>query len=101
MKLLDLRKLAIRKQQKIRFRVRNGMECVLNESGVALVPGLDRVADFDLEEEMAAASTFVLESASSGPKNPVRARTVAREELAAMVTAAPAGAAHHDEHDDE
>jgi hypothetical protein len=103
MKLLDLRKLAIKKQQKIRFLTRNGMECVLNERGIALVPGLDRVPDFDLEQELAAVSTFVLETLPSGGKNPApaRARTVARDELAAMISAAPAAAAHHDEHDDE
>ncbi|MDE3164323.1 MAG: hypothetical protein KGN36_00840 [Acidobacteriota bacterium] len=101
MKLVDLRKLAIKQQQRIRFQARNGMECVLNERGVAQVPALNRVPDFDLEQELSAASTFVLETVAAGPKQPSRTRTVGREELSALVSAAPAGAAHHDEHDDE
>lgn len=101
MKLVDLRKLAIKKQQRVRFRLKNGMECVMNEQGVALVPGLDRVPDFNLEEELAAASAFVLEPLDANVKNAPKSRTVAREEMLALVSAAPAAAAHHDEHDDE
>jgi hypothetical protein len=100
MKLLDLRKLAIKKQQRIRFRLKNGMECVMNEVGVAQVPGLDRVPDFNLEQELEAASVFVLEPLDVTAKNAPKPRTVAREEMLALVSAAPA-AAHHDEHDDE
>jgi hypothetical protein len=101
MKLLDLRKLAIKKQQRIRFRLKNGMECVMNEVGVAQVPGLDRVPDFNLEQELEAASVFVLEPLDTGAKNAPKPRTVAREEMLALVSAAPAAAHHHDEHDDE
>ena len=36
MKLGDLRKLSIKQQLKIHFRLRNGMECIVNE-GVAQV----------------------------------------------------------------
>jgi len=100
MKLVDLRKLAIKRQQKIRFQLRNGMECVMNEVGVALVPGLNGVPDFNLEQELEAASVFVIEPLETGKKNPVKPRTVARDEMVAMVSAAPA-AAHHDEHDDD
>jgi len=67
---------------------------------VALVPGLDRIPDFNLEQELEAASTFVLEPLNAGEKNAPKPRTLAREELAAMVSAGP-GAGHHDEHDDE
>jgi hypothetical protein len=101
MKLLDLRKLAIKKQQRIRFRLKNGMDCVMNELGVAQVPGLDRVPDFNLEEELEAATVFVLEPLDATVKNAPKPRTLAREEMVAMVSAAPAGAAHHDDHDDE
>ena len=101
MKLVDLRKLAIKRQQKIRFRLRNGMECVMNELGVAVVPGLNRVPDFNLEQELEAASVFVLEPLDAGQKNSPKPRTMNREELTALVSAAPAGAAHHDDHDDE
>jgi len=99
-KLADLRKFAIKKQQRIRFPLRNGMECLMDERGVALVPGLDRIPDFNLEQELESASTFVLEPPDMGRKNAPQPRTLGREELAAM--AAPThGAAPHDEHEDE
>jgi hypothetical protein len=104
MKLLDLRKLAIKKQHSIRFQMKNGMGCVVNEHGVALVPGLNRIPDFNLEQELEGADSFVLEPVElnlKNPKNPVKPRTVTREELASMVGTGPAGAAHHDDHDDE
>ena len=37
MRLIDLRKHAIKKQHRIRFHLRNGMECVMDQRGVALV----------------------------------------------------------------
>ncbi len=102
MKLIDLRKLAIKKQHRIRFHLRNGMECVMDQRGVALVPGLDRIPDFNLEQELEAAATFVIEPLNVGEKNAPKAVTLTREELAGM-TKAGAGAAggHHDDHDDE
>ena len=101
MKLADLRKLAIRTQQRIRFRLDNGMDCLMDERGVALVPGLDRVADFNLEQELATASRFALEPVHAGKKDALKPRTLTRDELAAMVNASPAASGHHDEHDDE
>jgi hypothetical protein len=100
-KLVDLRKLAIKKQHRIRFHLRNGMECVMDQRGVALVPGLDRIPDFNLEQELESAVTFVLEPLNVGEKNAPKPLKLAREELAAMVNAAPGAAGHHDEHDDE
>ena len=101
MKLAELRKLAIKKQQKIRFPLNNGMECVVNELGVAQVPGLDRVPDFNLEHELETAQIFVLEPLDAGQKNAPRPRAMAREEFAALLSAAPAAAVHHDEREDE
>lgn len=101
MTLADLRKLAIKKQHRIRFRLNNGMDCLMDERGVALVPGLNRVPDFNLEQELASAAGFVLEPVAAGPKNGPKPKAVTREELAAMLNAAPAPTAHHDEHDDE
>ena len=98
MKLADLRKLAIRRQFRIRFALRNGMECVVDEHGVARVPALKGVPDFDLEVELASASEFVLEPAVFAKDSP-KPRTARRDELAAMTTASPsaAPAAHDDE----
>src|SRR5262249_17534187 len=101
MKLADLRKLAIKNQHRIRFRLTNGMDCLMDERGVALVPGLDRTADFNLERELVSAASFVLEPVNAGPKNAQKPRTLTRDELVAMVNAAPGPSQHHDEHDDE
>jgi len=97
MKLADLRKLAIRRQFRIKFALRNGMECVVDERGVARVPALNAVPDFNLEEELAAASAFTLEPA--GGKDPAVPRPVRREELAAMTNASPSAETH--EHEEE
>ena len=52
MKLLDLRKLAVRQQFRIRFQVSNGLDCVVNQHGVAQVPALRGIPDFNLEKEL-------------------------------------------------
>lgn len=101
MTLADLRKLSIRKQFRVRFSLQNGMECVINENGIAQVPALKSVPDFNLEYELASARQFVLEPVSPvGEKNPPKPRSVAREELETLVTT-PAAATAHDDHDDE
>ena len=95
MTLGDLRRLSIRKQLKIHFRLRNGMECVVNEEGVAQVPALKAIPDFNLEEELAAAGEFLLE-----PPPPAQPRSIPRTEMASLAGESPAAAAAH-EHDDE
>ena len=90
MTLADLRRLSVRKQISISFELRNGMECVVDPHGVARVPALRRVPDFNLEEELASAREFRLEGLA-GPD--VRPRAVPRAELETMASAAGAGAA--------
>jgi len=86
MTLADLRKFSIRKQFRIRFPLQNGLECVVNEHGIAQVPALRSVADFNLEQELASARQFVLEAlVPAGEKNPPKSRSVTREELEALV----------------
>jgi hypothetical protein len=102
--LVDLRKLSIRQQVRIRFRFGNGLECVVTEHGIAQVPGLRSIPDFNLERELASASEFVLEPAgahaASGRKDAPQARRIGRDELASMVAAAGRGAARP-EHEEE
>ncbi|HEV3199538.1 MAG TPA: hypothetical protein VGZ73_16655 [Bryobacteraceae bacterium] len=105
MKLADLRKLSIRKQFKIHFRLRNGLECVVSEHGIAQVAALRGIPDFNLEEELAAAGEFLLEPAAlpdkkSDKKNPPQPRSITRAELAGMTSASPS-AGTTPEHDDE
>ena len=102
MTLADLRKLAIRRQIRIRFPLRNGMECVVSEHGVAQVPALKGVPDFNLEEELAAAAGFVLDPVGAGKapsaKSASPAATLDREALAALVgSGAAAQAGEHEE----
>ena|SRR5689334_5274739 len=104
MTLADLRKLSIRNQFQIRFHLRNGMECVINDHGVAQVPALKGCPDFNLEEELAFASEFRIDPpfdplAKKTAKAVVKPRSLGREEIAAMsASASPAAAAPaHDE----
>jgi hypothetical protein len=99
MKLGDLRKFAIRQQTRIRFPLANGLECVVNEHGIAQVPALQSIPDFNLERELAAAQQFHLDALTADPKIPIRTRALRREELAALTGGAPAAEVH--DHDDE
>jgi hypothetical protein len=104
MKLADLRKLAIRKQIKIRFVLRNGMECVIGEDGIARVLALKAQPEFNLEQELAEAAAFVLEPvAPAGQKSPPKTKplSLARKQMTAMATESPSAVAVRDEHDDE
>jgi len=97
MKLADLRKLSIRKHLKIRFRMSNGMECVITEHGLAQIPALQRTSDFSVEQELASVSQFILEPVSAAKKPPVASKAIGREELTSMLGASPASAAEHEE----
>lgn len=100
MTLRDLLKFSVKKNLRIHFALANGMECVLSEHGVARVPALKAVPAFNLEDELARAQEFLVESAvdakeKTKPK-PVR---YTRDELAALASAAP-GEAVRDEHEE-
>ena len=102
MKLADLRKLAIRKQFRIRFSLQNGLECVIDEKGMAQVPELNSIPQFSIEEELKSAAKFILEPVvPANQKNPPKPRPVGREELAALAMPSPSATAAHAEHDDE
>ena len=90
MKLADLRKLSIRQQYRIHFPLRNGLECVVTEHGVARVAALRGVPDFNLEDELASAVEFTLEAAApAGKKGEAAApRVVSREDLASLTSPA-------------
>jgi len=102
-KLADLRKLAIRRQTRIHFSLRNGMECVISEHGVAQVPALKGVPDFNLEDELAAASSFVLDPVMVSKKQAAKGASpstpLGREELAGMASGGSAAEAPGHEDD--
>jgi len=97
MKLTDLRKLSIRKNLRIRFILSNGMECVITEQGLAHVPELRRIPDFNLDQELSGAAQFVLEPVAAGTKAPVKSRTVGREEMMSLVDSSPVAIEHEEE----
>lgn len=99
MKLGDLRKFAIRQQTRIRFPLANGLECVVNERGIAQVPALKSIPDFNLEQELAAAQSFQLDALPADPKIPIKSRALRRDELAALTDGTGAVEVH--DHDDE
>jgi hypothetical protein len=102
MMLADLRKFSIRKQFRIRFALQNGLECVITEHGMARVPALKTVPDFNLEQELASAREFVLEPVvPAGEKNPPKPRSISRDELEKLAAGAPGTAAANADHDDE
>ncbi len=77
------------------------MECVITEHGIAQVPALGGIPDFNLEEELAGAGEFLLEPAAphaKGERKAAAPRMVGREELSGMVShAAVAGARSEEE----
>ena len=98
MKLVDLRKIAVRQQFRIRLQISNGLECIVNQHGVAQVPALHGIPDFNLEKELESVSQFLLEPAVADPKNPTPPRSLTRDELGAMADRSPvAAAADHEE----
>jgi hypothetical protein len=99
MKLADLRRISIKTNVRIRFVISNGMECIVNEHGIAQVPALAAVPDFDLDHEFALAQQFILEPAAASGKTRARPQTLSREQLEAL--AGNKGAEPvHEEHDE-
>ncbi len=93
MTLADLRRVSVKSNLRIRFPLSNGMECVLNEHGIAQVPALRAVPEFNLERELAEATEFVVEEATSEDKEKAKAkpRRYNREEMSALAKAGPGG----------
>jgi len=102
MKLSDLRKVTVKKRLCIRFRLSNGMECVVNEHGIAQVPALRTVPTFNLEQELVGVQTFVVEPANDGEKDKgkPKARSYTRGEMTALATAGGGVEAAAGEHED-
>ena len=103
MRLSELRKVAVKQSVRIRFALSNGMECVVNERGIAEVPGLRAVPTFNLEEELGKAQEFALEPVIVGAvkeKDRPKVRRCTRTEMAGIVSAGGPGEVAHDDHDE-
>lgn len=102
MRLSELRKVAVKQSVRIRFALSNGMECVVNERGIAEVPGLRAVPSFNLEDELGHAQEFALEPVVVGAKekDKPKVRRCTRDEMAGIVSAGGSGEAAHDDHEE-
>ncbi len=98
MTLADLRKISVKKSLNIRFVLPNGMECAIDEHGLARIPALHQVPDFNLEQELPRVMEFTLEWRKDLDKKGMPKRqTLSRNELDAMTNTATAAPAEHDE----
>ena len=97
MNLADLRRISIKTNARIRFPLSNGMECVLNEHGIAQIPALHAIPDFNLENELARAAKFTLEPTAQEKGKP-GPQILSREQMSALAGGKPAET--HDEHDE-
>lgn len=93
MKLTDLRKLAIHAESRIGFPLTNGMECVIDETGVVRIPGLRSTIDVDINRELEGAEQFFIEAPGG------RARAVGRAELLTMIGRDESHPADHEQED--
>ena len=91
MKLVDIRKLTIKKHMRVSFPLPNGMECVIDEHGLSKVPRLNAPPDFNLEAELARATRFILEPVLTEEEQRRQkksaAQTLSREELETLAKA--------------
>lgn len=94
MSLSDLKRIAVRRSVNIRFRIANGIECIITSEGISRVPTLRRPPEFNLESELAKVEEFVLEPVDADSQNR-RGRQkelrLSRSELEKMASPAAAG----------
>ena len=103
MRINDLRRLTIRQKVRVRFPLSNGMECVVDEHGISRIPKLSKAPDLNIEDELASAAKFVLETVETGKEKAgsVRVRKLSRTDLESMAasagsSAAPSGHEHEE-----
>jgi uncharacterized protein YjlB len=99
MKLADLRRVAIRRQVRIHFRLPNGMDCTVTESGVVKIPELHSVPDFNVEAALPVVESFQMESAGTEVERG-RPKVLSVPELEKLIVAAAPGATAVHEHDE-
>ncbi len=101
MRLNDVRRMAIRKQLRVRFRLANGGECQINERGIAEALDWKGLPDLQLERELENASAFIVTAAGRSGETSATPETWSRRQFEEMMTAgatgAGAGEAEHDE----
>jgi hypothetical protein len=74
MRLADLRRAAVKHSSRVVFQSAEGMQCVIDEHGLARIPNLKRATQINLEREMQAAREFRVETDGA-------AQSLSREQL--------------------
>jgi hypothetical protein len=98
MKLADVRRVAIRKQVRIHFRLPNGLDCTVTEGGLVKIPELKSVPDFNVETILPSVQSFEMEAV--GMEVDRRKKVLSVPELEKLVAATAPGAASVHEHDE-
>ncbi|MBL8230179.1 MAG: hypothetical protein JNL98_16945 [Bryobacterales bacterium] len=99
MKLAEIRRVAIRRQVRVHFRLPNGLECTITEGGLVKIPELRTVPDFNVETVLPSVDTFRLEPVTA-EANRSRQQSVSVAELEKMVAATAPGASQAADHDE-
>ena len=92
MTLTEARRYAVSKKTRIEFSTASGLDCIIDEHGIARVPELKAAPDFTMTNEFDNATTFVLVRGA-------QRETVSRQQLSDM--AGPSKAANHAHDEDE
>jgi hypothetical protein len=61
-KLADLRRAAVKHSSRVRFSLPDGLECVVDEHGVARIPALQRATSVNIERELETVRQFSVEA---------------------------------------
>jgi hypothetical protein len=88
--LASLRRYAARQNLRIRFPLPQGLECLIDEHGVARIPGLRSSPGLNLESELERTERFMLEPAEAGRQS--TPKVLSRPEMSAL-TDKPGGSA--------
>jgi hypothetical protein len=99
MKLADVRRVAIRKQVRIHFRLPNGLDCTVTEGGLVKIPDLRSVPDFNVETILPSVQSFEMEAVGMEVDRG-RTKVLSVPELEKLVAATAPGAASVHEHDE-
>ncbi len=95
-----MRKLAVKKNARIRFVLPNGMEAQVDEHGVLRIPALQKTPDFNLETELPKVQEYLVEYRGELDKKGMpRRESLAAAGMEALTKAAGAGVgeAHEEE----
>ena len=90
MTLTEARRFAVQKKTRVEFRTSGGETCVVDEHGVARVPGLTSAPSFVMTDEFDRAAEFTL---VRGTQRDV----LSREQLAKLAGPAKTATPSHDE----